>query len=65
MNPTEYEKLFDESMDVLELLEDTVSDHCDEKKLSGQKVWSMVAAIAHLKCQEFDTPDSTFTISMP
>ena len=57
MNPTEYEKLFDESMEVLELLEDTVSYHCNEKKLSGQKVWSMVAAAAMVKLREFPDED--------
>ena len=63
MNPTEYEKLFDESMEVLELLEDTVSYHCNEKKLSGQKVWSMVAAAAMVKLKEF--PDDDIFYLMP
>ena len=58
MNPTEYEKLFNESTDVLELLEDTVAYHCDDKKLSGQKVWTMVAAVAHLKLQEYPDNDT-------
>ena len=57
MNPTEYEKLFNESTDVLELLEDTVAYHCDDKKLSGQKVWSMVDAAAMVKLKEFPDED--------
>ena len=60
MNPTEYEKLFNESTDVLELLEDTVAYHCDDKKLSGQKVWTMVSAVAHLKLQEYPDNDTLF-----
>ena len=55
MNPTEYEKLFDESMEVLELLEDTVAYHCDDRKISGQKVWSMVAAAA-MACLLYTSP---------
>ena len=60
MNPTEYEKLFDESMDVLELLEDIVAYHCDDKKISGQKVWSMVAAAAMAKLQDFPSDEPIF-----
>ena len=64
MNPTEYEKLFNESMDVLELLEDTVSYHCDDKKISGQKVWSMVAAAAMVKLKEFPADETIFPINL-
>ena len=64
MNPTEYEKLFDESMEVLELLEDTVSYHCDDKKISGQKVWSMVAAAAMVKLKEFPADETIFPIHL-
>ena len=53
MTPKEYEKLFDESMEVLELLEDTVAFHCKEKQMSGQKVWNMIAAAAMVKLQDF------------
>ena len=60
MNPTEYEKLFDESMEVLELLEDTVAYHCDDRTISGQKVWSMVAAAAMAKLQDFPSDESIF-----
>tara|TARA_B100000965_G_scaffold345381_1_gene316130 strand:- start:369 stop:554 length:186 start_codon:yes stop_codon:yes gene_type:complete len=56
MTPKEYEKLFDESMEVLELLEDTVAFHCNEKQISGQKVWNMIAAAAVVKLQDF--PDN-------
>ena len=65
MNNEDYKKIYEEATKVLEVIEDSVAHICDENKFSGEKVWNMVAAIAHLKCQEFDTPDSTFTISMP
>lgn len=60
MNPVEYEKLFNESMEVLELLEDTVAFHCQDQKMSGQKVWNMVAAAAIAKVNEFPNDDTIF-----
>ena len=63
MNNEEYKKFYIEATKVLEVIEDTVSHVCDENKLSGQKVWHMIAAMSMLKCQEFDTPDSTFDIN--
>ena len=38
----EIEKLKLDAFDVLEVLEDTVSHICDERQLSGQKVWTMI-----------------------
>ena len=63
MNNEEYKKFYIEATKVLEVIEDTVSHVCDEHKLSGEKVWHMIAAMSMLKCQEFDTPDSTFDIN--
>ena len=63
MNNEEYKKFYIEATKVLEVIEDTVSHVCDENKLSGEKVWHMIAAMSMLKCQEFDTPDSTFDIN--
>ena len=63
MNNEEYKKFYIEATKVLEVIEDTVSHVCDENKLSGEKVWHMIAAMSMLKCQEFETPDSTFDIN--
>ena len=63
MNNEEYNQYYIEATKVLEVIEDTVSHVCDENKLSGEKVWHMIAAMSMLKCQEFDTPDSTFDIN--
>ena len=63
MNNEEYKKFYIEATKVLEVIEDTVSHVGDENKLSGEKVWHMIAAMSMLKCQEFDTPDSTFDIN--
>tara|TARA_B100000242_G_scaffold258118_1_gene202272 strand:+ start:968 stop:1168 length:201 start_codon:yes stop_codon:yes gene_type:complete len=63
MNNEEYKKFYIEATKVLEVIEDTVSHVCDENRLSGEKVWHMIAAMSMLKCQEFDTPDSTFDIN--
>ena len=63
MNNEEYKKFYEESIKVLEVIEDSVAHICDEEKLSGEKVWHMISAMSLLKCQEFDTPDSTFSIN--
>ena len=63
MNNEEYKKFYIEATKVLEVIEDTVSHVCDENRLSGEKVWHMIAAMSMLKCQEFDTPDATFDIN--
>ena len=47
-------------MEVLELLEDTVAFHCQDQKMSGQKVWNMVAAAAIAKVNEFPNDDTIF-----
>ena len=60
MNNEEYKKFYEEATKVLEVIEASVAHVCDAHKLSGEKVWHMIAAMSTLKCQEFDTPDSTF-----
>tara|TARA_Y100001935_G_C17223154_1_gene466365 strand:- start:830 stop:1015 length:186 start_codon:yes stop_codon:yes gene_type:complete len=55
------EKLQDDAFNVLEVLEDAVAHVCDDKKLSGQKVWAFVKEFATLKTQEFPEP---FTIKL-
>ena len=54
------DKDYQDAVNLLEVIEDTVQYFCDENKVSGEKVWHMIAAMSTLKCQEFDTPDSTF-----
>ena len=52
------EQLYKEAEKVFESIEDTVSYICDEDRLSGEKVWSMVYAMAEAKLREF--PDEDF-----
>ena len=54
------EQLYKEAEKVFESIEDTVSYICDEEKLSGEKVWSMVYAMAEAKLREF--PDEDFKL---
>ena len=63
MNNEEYKQFYIEATKVLDVIEDSVAHICDEAKLSGEKVWHMISAMSLLKCQEFDTPDSTFSIN--
>ena len=59
MDKKDMKKLCDDAFEVLETLEDTVSYLCDEKKLSGLKVYTFIREFATLKLQEFPEP---FTI---
>ena len=63
MNNEEYKQFYIEATKVLDVIEDSVAHICDEEKLSGEKVWHMISAMSLLKCQEFATPDSTFSIN--
>ena len=58
MNKKDMQKLCDDAFDVLEVLEDTVSHICDDKKLSGLKVYTFIREFATLKLQEFPEPFS-------
>ncbi len=52
------EQLYKEAEKVFDTIEDTVSYLCDEDRLSGEKVWSMVYAMADAKLRQF--PDEDF-----
>ena len=41
------------ALQVLELIEDTVSYYCNENMVSGEKVWHMIASLSELKCGYF------------
>ena len=58
MDKKDMKKLCDDAFDVLEVLEDTVSYLCDEKKLSGLKVYTFIREFATLKLREFPEPFS-------
>ena len=47
------ELLQKQAINVMELIEDTVEMLCDEHVISGEKVWTMVGALADIKLQEF------------
>ena len=52
------EQLYKEAEKVFETIEDAVSYLCDEDRLSGEKVWSMVYAMSEAKLRQF--PDEDF-----
>ena len=41
------------ALQVLELIEDTVSYYCDENMVSGEKVWHMINALSETKLGYF------------
>ena len=49
----ELTKLQQEALDVLELIEQVVEEHCDEKCISGEKVWTFIYALAEEKLEDF------------
>ena len=42
-----------QALEVLELMEDNVEYICDQEQLSGEKVWTMIAALADAKLAHF------------
>ena len=52
MEYTELE-LFNHSVNLLELIEDTVSYYCDENRISGELVYQIVEGIGGAKLQQF------------
>ena len=47
------EQLQSEAMEIMELIEDVVEYHCDEKLISGEKMWVMINALSTYKLNEF------------
>ena len=41
------------ALNLLEVIEDTVSYFCDENKVSGEKVWHMINSLSEVKCSYF------------
>ena len=52
MEYTELE-LFNHSVNLLELIEDTVSYYCDENRISGELAYEIVAGIGGAKLLQF------------
>ena len=42
-----------QATNVMEVIEDAVESICDEHVISGEKVWTMIGALAYVKLQEF------------
>ena len=51
--PQSPEQLQHEAMEIMELIEDVVEYHCDEKFISGEKMWVMINALSTYKLNEF------------
>ena len=50
------EQLKNEAYEIMELIEDVVEYHCDEKFISGEKMWVMINALSNYKLNQF--PDN-------
>jgi hypothetical protein len=42
-----------QALEVLELMEDNVEYICDQEKMSGEMVWTMIASLADAKLAQF------------
>ena len=51
--PQSQEQLQNEAMEIMELIEDVVEYHCDEKYISGEKMWAMINALSTYKLKDF------------
>ena len=49
------EQLQHEAFEIMELIEDVVEYHCDEKLISGEKMWVMINALSQYKLNQFPT----------
>ena len=49
------EQLHNEAYEVMELIEDVVEYHCDEKYISGEKMWVLINALSQYKLNQFPT----------
>ena len=47
------EQLHNEAYEVMELIEDVVEYHCDEKYISGEKMWVLINALSQYKLNQF------------
>ena len=47
------EQLHNEAYEVMELIEDVVEYHCDEKYISGEKMWVLIHALSQYKLNQF------------
>ena len=47
------EQLHNEAYEVMELIEDVVEYHCDEKYISGEKMWGLINALSQYKLNQF------------
>ena len=49
----EQQLLKEQALNVLEIIEDSVESICDEHVISGEKVWTMIYALAEVKLNDF------------
>ena len=49
----EHQLLQEQAINVLEIIEDSVESICDEHVISGEKVWTMIYALAEVKLNQF------------
>ena len=49
-----------QAIEVMQTVEDTVAYLCSENQLSGEKVWTMIGALADAKLAEFPDHDEWF-----
>ena len=53
MNNNEIKRLQRQSIDLLELIEDTSEHFCDENRISGEQFYVMMKALVDCKLREF------------
>ena len=50
---TDKQVLQEQAINVMETIDDSVESICDEYLISGEKVWTMIYALAEVKLNQF------------
>lgn len=54
------ELLQHQAIEIMELIDDVVQYHCDEKLISGEKMWVMINALSTAKVNQFPFNEEYF-----
>ena len=54
---TETQLLQEQALEIMEIIEDSVEHYCDNRMVSGEKIWVMIRALCDCKLADFPFED--------
>ena len=57
LSMTEAQLLQEQALEIMEIVEDSVEHYCDNRMVSGEKIWVMIRALCDCKLAEFPFED--------